>query len=392
MAHQEMKTYVMPADSIGAVAACVYIDIFYKGKQNSDTHIGYLDNVKSGDFYGLPIFKPETINKDSRIIIASRRHEKRFVKQLSELGFSNIINAKEFMTPDNSLLHVNRLQSEEIEKTNLSVEDKIKGFFIDFGNDEDTYTMGFVNFVVTTRCTLNCRDCASLMSFFNNHTDIGVESIISSVDAFFNYVDFVDVLNITGGEPFAYKHLYSVLCKLNDFRNRIGCFTIITNATVVPNDDVIHAMKKADITVSISDYGDLSVNKNALVSRLSEMDVKYKVFPIEQWYKQRSFSKKISNPQTMFHDCATICPVIINGRLYYCQFAGFGDILRGFPEKTENFIDLISPNTSKKALISYIERSNALPACAYCTGITYADTPIPPAIQASSPLPYKQYE
>jgi len=391
-----LNTFIMPADGLGAVT---YYVIKNMG-QNCifGTVVGFLDNIKGktkgAEFCSLPIEVPENVDKNAKVIIASGRQEKRFMQQLKELGFTNVVNTDGIMTPDNAFKAVSQIQADKIEqKYGLpSVENQVRGFLVDFGSEKTSLTVEYINFIVTQRCTLKCRDCCALMQYFSNPADSDIETINNSVDSFFSHVDFVRTLYIVGGEPFIFKDLASFILKISEYRTRIGCFMLATNGTIIPKDDVISALHKADVTVVISDYGTLSKKKDVLIELLSSAGVKCETLLNQKWYPMQSFSDKISEPEEIFRECGIACTQVMNGKLYYCDFAGFGDALRGFPYDPENSVDLFSSGTSKEKIKAYIERSSALPACGYCTGARVTTQAIPVAEQVSSPLSYKRYE
>src|SRR5215471_16950352 len=71
-----------------------------------------------------------------------------------------------------------------------------------------------VEVAVTTRCSLNCRDCANLIPFYTAPADFDVGELIRSVDDFLGLVDRVHSFSIMGGEACLHPGLAKVLAHL----------------------------------------------------------------------------------------------------------------------------------------------------------------------------------
>jgi len=393
------KIYIMPAGSIGAIS-------YYVLKNNN--HIftellgskvsGFIDNIRgkteNAEFCGLPVKIPENIDRSARVIVASFRYGKKLIQQLHKLGFTDIVSADSFLTQENTSSVLEQMQEDNIEQRYnlISIQDSLRGFFIDAGNENDALTITRAEFVITQRCTLKCRDCSTLIQYYEKPVDLNIDGVIESVDRLFEFVESVRSVNIIGGEPFIVKGIAPLIDKLEAYRTRIGELIIITNGTIVPDSETIISMRRADLVVRISDYGELSRKINELQERLSENGVRYEIKRDLHWSIQRSFSNATNSGEETFRNCETWCAQIMDGKLYYCNFAAHGDALRAFPFNKDNYIELLSPDTNKETIRTYIERTCALPACQYCTGINLSNESIPVAVQTKVPLPYKKYE
>ena len=100
------------------------------------------------------------------------------------------------------------------------------------------------------------------------------------------YIDRIYVANIIGGEPFLNPELKEIvrICAENP---KIETLELTTNATIVPDDGVIRAIKDGGVTVHISNYPNLDQryieNKRRLIEKLKEYGVPYEYQFHEIW-------------------------------------------------------------------------------------------------------------
>ena len=112
-----------------------------------------------------------------------------------------------------------------------------------------------IDTIITSRCTLKCRNCNLFIGHANHHTDLKFADLKKNFDIFFNSVDYVYEYTLLGGEPFLHIELEQILSYLmENYGDRIGKVNLISNGTVVPHENVLDLMKKYDMTVHISDY------------------------------------------------------------------------------------------------------------------------------------------
>ena len=140
------------------------------------------------------------------------------------------------------------------------------------------YTRGKVymthNCVIsTTICNLNCKNCLNYTPYIKNPKHFSFEELKKSIDTYFNHVDRVGLLQVSGGEPLLYPRLKELLAYIADnYREKIYVLNLVTNGTIVPDDDFILFCKGKNIFVYIDDYTDT-------VPRIKEtFDAAYKKF------------------------------------------------------------------------------------------------------------------
>ena len=161
------------------------------------------DSNKQGKkLLGVPIISPEELNMpDAKIIICTEAYQE-VSKYLKELGLrENIdyIDYKRFAT--------------------------IYDWYV-----EGKVYINRVDISVTNRCTLNCEGCNMLMSYYCNPQDRKLDEIKRDLDAFFEWVDTVEDMNLLGGEPLLYPELVEVLQYIqNNYRDKIVDIYMFTN-------------------------------------------------------------------------------------------------------------------------------------------------------------------
>ncbi len=114
-----------------------------------------------------------------------------------------------------------------------------------------------MDFNITSRCTLKCQDCGSLMPLYTKeqHFDETLEGFKVRLDALLENVNHIFQFKIIGGEPLLNKDFARILdyaCS----KSQILSVEITTNGTICPTDEVLESLKrnKARISIFISNY------------------------------------------------------------------------------------------------------------------------------------------
>lgn len=227
-----------------------------------------------------------------------------------------------------------------------------------------------IDSINTLFCNLNCKECSNGIQYRNNKRKIPVDSMEYYLR---KITDKLPVLscNFQGGEVFTDSGFDKVLnCHAKN--PRICFFTVSTNGAILPNDNIFSAIKKIGAVVRISDYGELSSQKERIMEKCSEFKIPCFCYPrAEKWrkfgeLKRRNRSedelKEISR-QCFFgtHDL-----MFLENRFYCCMRTLVGSILEEDNEDIiKNTLDLDSDFTldDLKAIIS---GKNLWKMCDYC--------------------------
>lgn len=202
---------------------------------------------------------------------------------------------------------------------------------------------------LTPVCNLNCEKCSMFVPYWKNKKHREPENIKNDLDTYFKYVDFVFNMSIIGGEPLIYKKLDEILKYIGEhYRDRIGCITIITNGTVVPDDKILALLKRYEIEVSVSDYSDhlpYGEKVEKLCSLLEAWEISYMRNTNIEWF-DFGFPEKCyhyeagEEAKKHMQNCNIVCHMLQDGRLYYCATAWAAQLGGLFKEDDNSYIDL----------------------------------------------------
>lgn len=208
--------------------------------------------------------------------------------------------------------------------------------------DEVVLTQVFSS--VTSRCTFNCKHCNMLMPYFNscNHYDYTAGDILEDLDSFFDIVDYLASYFVIGGEPLLNKDLSSILESVYDkYGSKIGYMQIISNGSVIPDEELIRVIKKCNIHVRLSDYTrNIPYKKKLLKVQevLSNNNIFYSMSVNESWLdlglpgREPEITDDPALAQRHMLMCGP-CHLLNEKKFYYCgtiysaEKCGFGSLV-----------------------------------------------------------------
>ncbi len=255
---------------------------------------------------------------------------------------------------------------------------------------------------LTERCTLRCRKCAHGCYAVGGETqDMDVETAKKSADYFFRYVDIVKEFVLIGGEPFLYKKLGEMVAYIGEkYREKIVIFSITTNGTIIPGEELLHLCRRYHVTIRISDYsaqvkrleekyGQLKerLERNQIAYTMSDRDGLWMDYGFESVDRKRRGGGAEGLLQ-VFGSCRTPCREIRGSRYYYCVMARSVSDNLGMGLGKEDYLDLDEINGDKKILLEYemgFSGKGYLDMCNHCRGAEAVKYPIPAGEQIKSP-------
>ena len=138
-----------------------------------------------------------------------------------------------------------------------------------------------VHSTITSRCTLKCKHCNMFMPYYKEHVDYTAKDILEDLELLFRHVDYIVAYEILGGEPLINGELADMIRQIGDrYGNRIGNIGIITNGTLLPDEQLIEISKKYNVKYDFSDYTDIVDYKkrfDAAVKIVSDAGLRYSV-------------------------------------------------------------------------------------------------------------------
>jgi MoaA/NifB/PqqE/SkfB family radical SAM enzyme len=253
---------------------------------------------------------------------------------------------------------------------------------------------------ITLRCTLNCEMCGAFVPYYDPKPHYSLDYIRKSIDAYFDIVDYFEIMTINGGEPFLHENIVDIVYYFHKYRTRINKLEIITNGTIIPSDDLIKAFLSLDVFVLIDDYG-FALSKKAL-----ELDLLLKKHGVRHekrlqtdsdlyhggWVDLRLTRKEPSGKDEQlerFLDCVyfkelKFCCALQDGVVYPCPVIT-RYVKLGMNKPGDNsYLDLFDKNKSiieKKEWFNSLMESKPFDTCAYCNGYSDNSKRYEPAIQ-----------
>lgn len=242
----------------------------------------------------------------------------------------------------------------------------------------------YFEIVLTTRCSLRCKDCASIIPYYCNPYDIDWNMIEDSLTSLFNNVDEVRMMGVIGGETFLAENLSKTLNYLIR-EKKVKSIRVFSNAVVhVPlKEKLIHLLKNKKVHVSISNYG--IPQSNDFYEYLLNESIEARMGGVMKWFDRGDMtSRGRTNGELtdQFQKCyMKTCKSILNGKFYYCPRSGHGHDL-GIIETPENdYVDLLNNKNVRDRILRLYYDKEYLAACNFCDVGTGLCTEIPAAVQ-----------
>ena len=257
--------------------------------------------------------------------------------------------------------------------------------------------MSLAQICVTERCTLKCKKCAH--GCYNvpiTKEDMSIEQVRKSADIFFSKVDYIHEFVLIGGEPLLYKNLIEAIEYIgNKYRNQINMFSITTNGTIMPPQELVNKCKQYNVLIRISNYsGTIKKLENQytkLQQLLTANDIEFRLGEKEsEWmdYGFDYYQRKCTDEELIdvFDACKTPCHEIRENKFYFCVMArSVSDNLK-YNIGEDDYLDFnkLTGDNWKRELVEFIigySEKGYLDMCRHCHGADCHRYPIPAAEQ-----------
>ncbi len=262
------------------------------------------------------------------------------------------------------------------------------------------FRLHFLDFPITEKCSLNCRNCSNLTPYYQKPNDYDFEKAVKSLERILDSVDNVEIISLLGGEPFMNIELNKYLEHLKGLEG-YNCIRVFTNGTILPDERLLKIMEGMRIEVFISNYGNSKQKCSQLSALLNMHDITNRIMNINVWHDfshlEAHNRSDIANKQILSECCITDKPSISDDRLYRCSFTSNAARLGMIPVEDNFSVDLHS-NASQNELREQIRElldMELLKACNYCAGrpvILKRNQGIRPAVQTSQKRTYTKCE
>lgn len=237
-------------------------------------------------------------------------------------------------------------------------------------------------YVVTTKCTMNCKHCNTFVPYFSQETHakpVTFEQFKKDLDILLKAVDYIDYFGFVGGEPLIVKDLDKMI-KYACSKKQLKHIFLATNCTIMPSNSLLKAMKNKKFAVQLSDYrdvkfkNDLKVNylewkkilsdNKILFSHPQEDGNRNTFCTMPELYPDKQDDEKVKK---MFDCCwGQYCNMLCDGILTQCTLSVY--ITRNLELTNDVKKELVNirENKSSRQLADEIIKFYAKPYSAFC--------------------------
>lgn len=371
-----LKNATEPIAIFGTKAMAQMVRKLLEAKKITFTY--WCDNdpkIQNTILKGRQVLAPQSLREccgDAAIIVCSFHAENilQIRKQLDALGFTKII--------DGTLLYQAYVQQARGIAQTWVAGETLPGLFPSVGaalNKQAGNSKVFpsIGLLLTERCSLNCKNCTSLIPYFKQPVHYAAEAIVRSAARMLDAYTAIDELTLVGGEPLLHPDLLDICRQLR--RYKIQKIAIITNGTIVPKDETLREIDGLGIYFQISDYGDIA-HKEEFMAACDRNDVIYEILDQDiTWYRiappEKHGRDKTEN-QRIYKNCIwNHCNTIQDGILTACPYIGSLKRLKPECVEPQNYIDLLDSSVKNEELFAFVQRmyqeQEGMPLCDYCS-------------------------
>jgi organic radical activating enzyme len=277
-------------------------------------------------------------------------------------------------------------------KKEIYIEQFISEEIIDY-YEKGIMSLPSVQFPLTTRCTLRCRDCSVMIPRFGSgeaaHVEMTFVRFQHDFDRIVHSVDRIRSVQLVGGEPLLNKELPQIAAYAAK-NEKVGLVDIVTNCTVIPSRELIDAVRtyKHKVFFGLSNYTaneDLApvLKRSEIIALLQENDIKHTLDTGKaKWFQYELKECDYTGEQmrAMFANCQwRCCLYVLDGILAVCPRSLVGEKLGAFLLADNEKINLESGDMSSlRSCLAALHEKDYVSACRYC--LRHTDE-VDPAVQ-----------
>ncbi len=245
--------------------------------------------------------------------------------------------------------------------------------------------MPVMEYMITSRCTLNCKHCNSFMPKFKDETHIKLatfEDFKNDIDKVLSAVDYINFIGFVGGEPTLSNDLAEMI-EYACSKKQIRQVFLVTNCTIAPSEKLIKVMKNKKFAAQLSDYSHVKNIKNGVTVKYDKWKdaivrnhIRFNNYQEKRkaltWFTMPELYKDVQDKnmmKTQYSKCVQSCNVICDGKILPCTATPYiYHNLELLPEIHNEVIDLRNNQTPKEltnTIIEYFARPNPT-FCNYC--------------------------
>lgn len=249
----------------------------------------------------------------------------------------------------------------------------------------DTLVLRKVNLTPTMKCNLKCKLCGVRVPHYEYCPQMSMEDIRATIDAVFEMVDYVEKLQITGGEPFMHPQLAEIVSYCFMYQKQFGSLWLLTNGTIPAKKELLDVIEQHNdkIVFHVSDYGVRREVTTALVENVKKAgcECRYlKYYGEEQsyggWVDQGDFvchNRSEEDLKKVFETCSqVVCGgfwYVRHGQMHWCGRSVRGTELGMIPSTENDYVDVFNgTKEERRAKLRELMQCSYITACDYCNG------------------------
>lgn len=241
----------------------VFGESFYRLFKDEINIIGFIDSKeeKQGKLIdGKKIYPPSWLISHRAIVLVSAGWTKDIFAELAHMGYTRNVDC----------FHID----EFISIYNMYKYNKV--YISDI-----TYT-------ITERCSLKCKNCNAFIPLYHDAKNYSVERVMEDFERFFQWVDYVNVLSLCGGDAMVNPQFSEILEEIGEkyFPERAGNIEVYSNAVIIPDERALNLMKKYNVYYRFSDYRphtDKKQKVEEITDMLTKNGIRYDHVKFEKW-------------------------------------------------------------------------------------------------------------
>ncbi len=325
------------------------------------------------------------------VIIASLNH--RYLKrQLEDLGIKNYYDV-DFLFEN---INFDNIKGNTWNNERMVKQLDLLNFSLNASRSSQNLNLNSLDIVLTEKCSLKCKNCSNLMQYYEKPIDNEFDDIITSLENFFENIDYCYEIRLIGGEPLMFKKIDQVIEKLMFHSQKFGKMIVYTNGTIVPKGEKIATFRNDKIHFSISNYGEISRNVKKLEEKLIENKINFISERVTRW-QNCAIIKKHDRSESLTKEIFGNCCVnetltLLHGKLYLCPFSAHLENLKIITKQKEESINLLNKEKLRSKIRALYFGKKMLNACNFCNGRDHNVETIPAAEQTKEPLSFPKFQ
>lgn len=248
-----------------------------------------------------------------------------------------------------------------------------------------------VAILLTTRCTLKCKHCALGIPYLGKkQEDDEFERIKQEIDALFTVYDYIERIDVSGGEALLHPHIDEIMDYIKKYTNQFSEIRIISNGTIIPKVSLLEVMKEISgkdkvCGFLLDNYGKYSkkVEETKDICKRHHISYKENIYYGDNpycggWLDFGDFScrnydeKELSNIFNNCHSSVYPCITLFQGKMYFCtrslmlSLLGEKECADGVDVLNDDCIDVKRMKARKMA-----NNTRPVHACNHCNGFDW---------------------